>query len=107
MPKSRHTVLIVLNVIMLIVAIVLIATLATIPIPHSTDSSHAQFVAQLESVSDIPRLRSMISRDDEYIRTLEDVSSQWAVASRAALILFSVFAASNLVLLFLPLRTKQ
>jgi len=107
MPKSRRIILIAMNASMLAIALTLFAIVAITPALHSIDSSHSQVVAKIEGVSDIPRLRSLISRDDEYIRILEHVILQFAVSSKAAFIFFSVLAASNLALLVLPHHPKQ
>jgi hypothetical protein len=107
MPKSRRFLLIVLNALVLVTALVVIAVLATKPALQSTDSSHSEIIAKAEGIADVPRLRAIISRDDEYIRTLEHVVSQSTVFAKAAFTLFSLLAVLNLTLLFLPKRSKS
>jgi hypothetical protein len=107
MPKSRRFLLIALNALVLATALVVIAVLATKPALQSTDSSHAEIIARTQGVADVPRLRAVISRDDEYIRTLEDVVSKSTFFTKALCTLFSGLAALSLTLLFLPQRPKS
>lgn len=100
MSALRRTLLIVLNLLILVPAVVIMGYLAVTKLPSQPTSE--QVAAKVSGMADPAKLRALILRDAEYIRSLEALFVQGSTAVRALLGGFCVLVVFNLVLLVAP-----
>ena len=97
MIKSLCITLIILNVVGPVVAMGTAVFLKTMP-DLEERLSHEELSARINTVTDLPKLRSVIARDDEQIRSLQIVVHLLRRWTGSIVLLFATFAAANLTL---------
>jgi hypothetical protein len=74
---------------------------------HPLKDSPQQVVAKIHSSTDIRALRDFAVSEAEYIRPLEGVVSRYYSVSKLVLIIFSLLAGCNIIILFYSKPRKE